>query len=332
MNTLEDLTEESIDNIFHIATATPTTKPVFLIIVGIPGVGKSSAHKEAIKRGYISKHHYATINLDTLVESLKVFRAASSMAHFLKLDGQADVKFGTIRAYQSKRQDLELFDWYDKIHESLDPQTRKRLDKIRSRYSQATAIQPHNIQELAELAIQRAVKKQVNIVYETTLSFSKKEGRVKKVDAIMDLLEGTPYSVVILHIVAPIDEIAKRIHHRQEYQTPSLAMPFYRYMTTMESVLAKIDKENKESVKAIQTTYPSISVDVMEATMNETRLPKPKRYTLRKQRHKLSTVFGPSRSSSGYLADRSRSASHSTSHSTSRSTSRSTSHSINSNK
>jgi predicted ABC-type ATPase len=321
MNTLEDLTDETVDNVFHITDAIPTTNPIFLIIAGVPGGGKSSAHKEAIKRGYLPKHDYATINLDTLVESMKVFRAASSMAHFLKLDGQDDVKFGTIRAYQSKRQDLELFDWYDKIHASLDPQTKKRMDKIRSRYSDATAIQPQNIQELAESAIERAVKKQVNIVYETTLSFNKKEGRVKKVDAIMDLLKDTPYRVVLLHIVAPIEEIAKRIHHRQEYQTPSLSMPFYRHMTTSETVLAKIDKENKESVKAIQTTYPSIRVDVMEATMNESRLPKPKRYTLRKQRHKLSTVFGPSRSTSGYSADRSRSISRSASHSSSRKTS-----------
>uniref|UniRef100_A0A6C0DH70 Zeta toxin domain-containing protein n=1 Tax=viral metagenome TaxID=1070528 RepID=A0A6C0DH70_9ZZZZ len=316
MNTLDNLTDETVDNIFHITEASPTTNPVFLIIAGIPGVGKSSAHKEAVKRGYIPKHNYATINLDTLVESLKVFRAASSMAHFLKLDGHEDIRFGTIRAYQSKHQDLELFDWYDKIHETLDPQTKKRLDKIRSRYSDATAIQSHSIQELGADAIERAVKKQVSVVYETTLSFNKKEGIVKKIDAIMDLLKDTSYRVILLHIVGPIEEIAKRIHHRQEYQTPSLSMPFYRYMPASETVLSKIDKDNKEAVKAIQTIYPSISVVVMEATMNESRLPKPKRYTLRKQRHKLSTVFGPSRSTSGYSADRSRSSSRSvTSHS-----------------
>lgn len=310
MDTLEDLTDETVDNVFHITEATPTTLPVFLIIAGVPGVGKSSAHKEAIKRGYIPTHNYATINLDTLVESLKVFRAASSMAHFLKLQTK-DVKFGTIRAYQSKQQDMELFDWYDKLHESLDPHITKRLDKIRSRYSAATDIQPNSIQELGQLAIERAIQKQVNIVYETTLSFNKAEKRVKKIDAIMELLKDTPYRVVILHIVSPIDEIATRIHHRQEFQTPSLSMPFYRHMTTSETVLSKIDKENKESVAWTRATYPSVHIDVMEATMNASRLPKPKRYTVRKQRHKLTSIFGPSRSTSGYSADRSRSASHS---------------------
>ena len=319
MDTLEDLTDETVDNIFHITEASPTTHPVFLIIVGVPGVGKSSAHKEAVKRGYIPAHDYATINLDTLVESLKVFRAASSMAHFLKLQNK-DVKFGTIRAYQSKRQNMELFDWYDKLHNTLDPHTTKRLDKIRSRYATATTIQPNSIQELSELAIQRAIQKQVSIVYETTLSFNKAEKRVKKVDAIMELVKDTPYRVIILHIVAPIDEIATRIHHRQEFQTPSLSMPFYRHMTTSETVLSKIDKENKESVDWTRATYPSVLIDVMEATMNASRLPKPKRYTVRKQRHKLTSIFGPSRSTSGYSADRSRSASHSK-------TSRSSSHS-----
>jgi hypothetical protein len=57
MLSLSDLTEERVDHLFHIDRATPVTAPVFLLMVGLPGVGKSSGHREAIERGYVAKQN-----------------------------------------------------------------------------------------------------------------------------------------------------------------------------------------------------------------------------------------------------------------------------------
>ena len=305
MLSLSDLTEERVDHLFHIDKATPVTAPVFLLMVGLPGVGKSSGHRKAVELGHIPKHNYATINLDTLVESLKVFRAASSMAHLLKQKDPKSVKFGTITAYTSKKNDFGLFKWYDDISKSLKPAMRQSLSKIRNRYISKTAEQPHNIQELADLAIQRAIDKSINIVYETTLSATK-AGKVTKIDELMKKLEGTPYRVILLHMRAPIADVSTRITHRQEYKTPYLNVPFYRFMTPSHTVLTSIDTGIRRAIEVIDGTYPTIRIDSYDVPMNASKLPKARKFSTRKRLRKLSTVFESPKSTSGYSANNNR--------------------------
>ena len=304
MLSLSDLTEERVDHLFHIDKATPVTAPVFLLMVGLPGVGKSSGHKEAIGRGYVPKHNYATINLDTLIESLQVFRSASSMAHLLKQKDPESVKFGTITAYTSKKNDFGLFKWYDNISKSLKPAMSRRLSKIRNRYTSKTAEQPHSVQELADLAIQRAIDKSVNIVYETTLSATK-AGKVTKIDELMKKLEKAPHSyrVILLHIIAPIPDVSTRITHRQEYKTPYLNVPFYRFMTPSHTVLTSIDTGIHRAIDIIGTTYPEIVISGYDVPMNASKLPKKRKFSTRKQLRKLATVFESPKSTSGYSAN-----------------------------
>ena len=304
MLSLSDLTTEKVDHLFHIDRAKPHTAPVFLLMVGLPGVGKSSGHREAIKREYVPKHDYATINLDTLIESLKVFRSASSMAHLLKQKDHESVKFGTITAYTSKKNDFGLFKWYDDISKSLKPAMSRRLSKIRNRYTSKTAEQPHNVQELADLAIQRAIDKSVNIVYETTLSATK-AGKVTKIDELMKKLEKAthPYTVILLHVRAPVADVSTRIKHRQEYKTPYLNVPFYRFMTPSHTVLTSIDTGIHRAIKVIEETYPEIEISAYDVPMNASKLPKSKQFSTRKQLRKLSTVFESPKNRSGYSAN-----------------------------
>jgi hypothetical protein len=293
----------------------------------VPGVGKSTGHKELHRRGYVPPHRYATINLDTLLESLKVFRAASSMAHLLKQYHKELIKFGTIQLYQSHKNDLGIFKWYDESREELlkhMPHTVKQLDTIREKYATASASADAfpSLQDLTQSALRRAIAKSVNIVYETTLSIPK-TGKVAKVDEVLKLV-GDRYRILVFHVQGAVLEVAARIHGRQEFSTPYLALPFYRPMTTAEEVLEKIDKGNYDAIKALRTQYPDqIRFDEYRTVMNERRLPLRRSFTMRKQRHKLKTVYGPNKSSSGYSADRS--ASRSRSKSRSRSTSKSAS-------
>ena len=311
MDTLSDLTDETVDRLFRTDLARPEERPVFLFLIGIPGVGKSSAHKELQKRGYVAPHGYATVNLDTLLESLKVFRQASSMAHLLKQHHKELVKFGTVQVYQSHKEDLGLFKWYDDIHEQLmkrAPVTVKQLDVLRSKYAAASANPTvfSSIQELGEQGLQRAMERSVPIVYETTLSVPR-SGRVKKVDDLMALVKRFPqYRVILFHVQGSIEDVATRLNSRQEFRTPSLSMPFYRPMTTALNVLSKIDKGNYDAVKALLEQYPGqIHMDTFMTKLDMSKMPRARSFTLRKQRQKLKTVYGSGSHRSGYSANRS---------------------------
>ena len=329
METLSDLTDEKVDELFHINSALSVGDPVFVFMVGVPGVGKTTGHKEIHKRGFLPPHSYATINLDTLLESLKVFRAASSMAYLLKQKHKELVKFGTIQLYQSHKNDLGIFKWYDDSREELFkhmPRTVKQLDTIREKYATASAeaVAYPSLQDLTQAALSRAIAKSVNIVYETTLSVPKSvakqhssTGRVAKVDEVMKLV-GDRYRVLVFHVQGAISEVAARIHGRQEFSTPYLAFPFQRPMTTAEEVIGKIDKGNYDAIKALMAQYPEqIRFDEYRTVMDPRRLPPRRSFTMRKQRHRITTVYGPTknRSSSGYSADRSASRSKSRSNS-----------------
>ena len=332
METLSDLTDEKVDELFHINSAPSVADPVFVFMVGVPGVGKTTGHKELHKRGFLAPHSYATINLDTLLESLKVFRAASSMAYLLKQKHKELVKFGTIQLYQSHKNDLGIFKWYDDSREELFkhmPHTVKQLDTIREKYAAASAeaVAYPSIQDLTQAALSRAIAKSTNIVYETTLSVPK-TGKVAKVDEVMKLV-GDRYRILVFHVQGAVSEVAARIHGRQEFSTPYLTLPFQRPMTTAEDVLVKIDKGNYDAIKALMAQYPErIRFDEYMTVMNERRLPPRRSFTMRKQRHRIKTVYGPrrtSRNSSGYSADRSASRSKSKSKSKSGSSSGSSS-------
>jgi len=325
METLSDLTDEKVDALFHINSAPSVAEPMFVFMVGVPGVGKSTGHKELHRRGYVSPHSYATINLDTLLESLKVFRAASSMAHLLKQHHKELIKFGTIQLYQSHKDDLGIFKWYDDSREELlkrMPHTVKQLDTIREKYASATAesVAYPSIQDLTQAALSRAIAKSVNIVYETTLSVPKSAakqhspGRIAKVDEVMKLV-GSRYRMLVFHVQGAIPEVAARIHGRQEFSTPYLTLPFHRPMTTAEDVLVKMDRGNYDAIKALKAQYPEqIRFDEYVTVMDASRLPPRRTFTMRKQRHKLKTIYGSNsnrhssnnrHSSSGYSADRS---------------------------
>ena len=98
---LSDLTPQAVDTLYGIDSAQPSDTPTFLFLVGAPGAGKSSGHARAIEAGILQAGNYATINMDTLLESLLPFRAASAMAHFMKRRPATHdlTRFASISAY-----------------------------------------------------------------------------------------------------------------------------------------------------------------------------------------------------------------------------------------
>jgi hypothetical protein len=299
--TLSAFTPEIVDHMYHIDSARPSEAPTFLFIVGSPGSGKSSGHAHAIEVGLIPAGDYATINLDTLLESMAPFRAASSMAHLLKHRHRPLVKFASIFAYGTRKENLGLFKWYDEAHEDLaaaDPETIAQLNRVRSVFAPLAGMEaPEKLMDLNEAAIERAISRGINIVYETTFSLTKK-GRVTKFDEIIDLLKGTPYKVAVIHVRGDPREVSLRIRARQEFGMPHEEYPFYRYVSwTPEAVTEYIEK-TAEAVEAIAKQYPGVTVAEFVNTMDPMRLPTFRQVNYNTQRRKIVRAYGPARSSS----------------------------------
>jgi hypothetical protein len=266
---LSRLTPAVVDGIYGTAAATPKEAPVFVWLVGAPGAGKSTGHRHAIEHGFVEPGNYATVNLDSLLESLLPFRVGSSMAHMVTHMYPNVAKFASIGSYQTKKENVGAFGWYNTAHNALeerDPALVSALDDIREQFARLKDKEKsRSLISKNEAALQRAIDKRVDIIYETTLSVNK-EGRVAKFDELMGALADTPYTVKVIHVTAPAENIAARVAARQEYGMPYENRPFYRMVPP--SATKPLVVGTARGVAAIHAQYPDIQVVEIENPAN----------------------------------------------------------------
>ena len=300
---LSALTPAVVDRLYGIDRAAPSDTPVFVILAGSPGAGKSSVAALGLLP-FPAGTPYATINLDTLLESLSPFRAASSMAHFLKQDPAIAesglVRFASITAYGSRRENLGLFKWYDEARPELPvvdvpPETLAAFNAVRAEFAPlADAEAPARLLDINAAAMARAVAKRIPIVWETTLSLAARSGRVTKIDDLMEELAGTPYRVVIIHVTGDPADIAARIRARQEYGMPYEVPPYYRYVKATPESVAEYVAGNAAAVAALRRQYRGrIEFHEISPTMELARLPRSRSMRRPLQRDIISAFYGP---------------------------------------
>jgi hypothetical protein len=303
---LSALTPPVVDRLYHIDSATPVAAPVFLFLIGAPGAGKSSGHARAIDAGLLPPGNYATLNLDTLLESLTPFRAASAMGHLLKRTPSTRelTKFSSISAYGTRKENLGLFKWYNTAHDELaaiEPATIAGLNRVRATFaplhdSEAGA----KLTDLNEAALIRAVARSVPIVYETVFSLTK-SGRVTKFDDITAYLKrhGSQYRVVVYHIRGEPAEVAARVRARQEYGMPYEDPPFYRYVPASEEVIAGIIDKNAAAFAALKGQYAGkAEFEEYENRLDPSRLAPERPFNATNQLRRITRAFGPRRRTS----------------------------------
>jgi len=293
---LSALTPAVVDDLFGIATALPDEHPTFIWLVGSPGAGKSSGHARAML-----PLPYATINLDTLLESLAPFRVASALGHYLeKTQPESGVTFSSISAYKSRNENLGLFKTYNAHAELLDPAARAQLQPIRDTYSPLLGSKvsaDSKLTEIASAAIKRAIDRSVNIIYETTISLNK-SGKVKKVQEIMKYLaaHGPQYRVAFYHVYGSVPDVASRIEHRQEYGMPYEEKPYYRFVAVSPAIVEKYIEKNAEAFAALRHMYrkkPEIVFDEWENELNLSRLPQVREFNAEAQLERIVGAYGP---------------------------------------
>lgn len=291
MPQLSALTPPVVDHLFGIDTAEPVAAPLFIFIVGVPGAGKSS-----VPRRLPGGH--ATINLDILLEAIEPFRAASAIAHALKSDERTreKISFASIFGYGTRKENLGMFNWYDRVRPTLDSSEELgNYNTIRARFRPLHGESaPETIIQAAAAALQRAIDRHINIVYETTLG----RGKTTKVDEIMTRLPPT-YRVSLYHVFGPAAEVADRIYARQEYSMPyDPAGPFYRYVKTDPVKIQEQLEENRKGVVALRRKYEAsgaIQFHEVETRLDPARLPPARAASPRAQRNRIVGAYGTRR-------------------------------------
>jgi predicted ABC-type ATPase len=281
---LSDLTPAVVDSLYNIDRATPVAEPTFLFLIGVPGSGKSSMY------GRFDNH--AIINIDTLLESLLPFRAASSMSHYMQQHtDHSDVTFTSIGAYGTRKENLGMFKWYD---ESSGP--KQAFHGVRERFQPLSGHEAsHSLNDLTSHALARAITKHINVVYETTLAASS-----KKVDDIMYFIKKkkAPYRVHLLYVKAPAANVAARVRARQEYGMPQEDYPFYRYVPESEEFSRKQIEQTEAALTTLRKKYKHvIRFEVVENPLITERLPAANRRSASTRRRHILRAYGPGSSS-----------------------------------
>ena len=216
--TLEDAQDISkIVSIFSHGVNESTLKspiPLFVVIVGAPGVGKTSqAKKILLEHGYQYEKFY-NVSLDSLVERVRPYRITTKLLYdeMRKKRPQLtdndyailnEVYMATIRSRNL------MFDSTYTVHRILskiEGENKKEKEK-------SNASSYYTLTELRKKGLEYGIEHGFNIIYDTTFSSTK---NVMGVD-ILPLLEkqkDITYQVLVLHITSTEEQIRKQLKHR----------------------------------------------------------------------------------------------------------------------
>jgi len=263
-----------------------------------------------------------------LLESLVAFRAASALGHtfhsMLKDSYPVRAKpFSSIKSYKSKKSNVGAFNFFrdaDSQSELFEALVQKyvaekgvstdaavaHLSSVFSKFNDLSNVfspsseVSESIVDLTNEAIDIAIMKHINIVWETTFS------SIDKFEKYYKKLIDNGYMIVVLHIEDTVEHIIAKIKNRQEFNTPYQEFPFYRHIPTKESVIKGLIEKNREVVELIEEglrsgTYDPdlVYVDTYVQKFDPSRLHGPVTFDFDKQIDHILDAYGSNSYRSG---------------------------------
>jgi len=315
--TRDDALPDIVSHVFGIDSATPVDVPLFVFMVGSPGAGKSGGHAALLDNGVFPDINYATINIDLLLEMLLPFRVAGSFTHsiktFLGSNFPKNSKpFSSIGSYGSKAPNVGSFKFLDDI-DSLQKATITKyavekgisitkaaeyiaavFDRIKTLAKNIKSERSADLSliDLTNMAIASAIKKKVNIVYETTFS------SINKFDNLYKPLLAAGYKIIVFHIVDTPEHIHEKLISRQEYGMPYETAPLYRYVPTDSKFIHQVIQSTASIVDLIHRRIKEgiydeneVFIDEYKVSFDPSRLRKRPEFNFEAQLERLLSAY-----------------------------------------
>jgi len=246
--TLDDVQDVSkIHAIFsHGIPLTRPDTPLFVVVVGAPGVGKTTQIKKILHEHKYEYDQFYNVSLDSLVERVIPYRITTKLLYDEMrkkrgieplTDGDYavlnEVYMATIRSRD------RMFDSNYTVHRILNKiEGRGKREKEKARKTHYKTLT-----ELRKEGLEYGIKEGYNIIYDTTFSSTKNVMG----DDILPLLEkqkNITYQVLIVHVTSTEKQIRKQLNHRHKQMVKE------GYIRAIGPKLTKkFIKENEEGMK-----------------------------------------------------------------------------------
>lgn len=252
IKTLEEAQDVSIiHNIFSNGKALPSPeRPTFVVLVGAPGVGKTTQVKKFLKKDGKSYESFYHVSLDSIVERVKPYRIATKLLYdeMKKKQELTDEDYAILNeVYLATIMSTDNgFDLNYTVHRILN-KIEKR-DKRKKEAKPATDLQ--SLYEMRAEGLQEGINRGYNIIYDTT--FSSKKNIMK--DDIMPLLEDSPikYHIHVILVEADKEQIKRQLAKRHKNMIRD------QYIRAMPPKLTgKFIEENKKGFEVAEAYFTS---------------------------------------------------------------------------
>lgn len=252
IRTLEEAQDVSIiHNIFSNGKALPSPeRPTFVVLVGAPGVGKTTQVKKFLKKDGKSYDSFYHVSLDSIVERVQPYRIATKLLYdeMKKKQELTDEDYAILNeVYLATIMSTDNgFDLNYTVHRILN-KIEKR-DKRKKEAKPATNLQ--SLHEMRAEGLKEGINRGYNIIYDTT--FSSKKNIMK--DDIMPLLEASPiqYHIHVMLVEADKEQIKKQLAKRHKNMIRD------QYIRAMPPKLTgKFIEENRKGFEIAETYFTS---------------------------------------------------------------------------
>lgn len=207
IRTLADAQDRSVIHGIFSQGATPSPAPQLVILVGAPGVGKTS------QIGKLVTGSFYYVSLDRLVEQVQPYRIMTKLVYdeMKKRRPLTEVDYALLHdAYMATARSRDnMFDSSHTAHRILD-----KMNGIVREKEKAPPSTYHTLIELRKQGLEDGMEQGLDIIYDTTFSSTK---NIMKED-ILPLLEKqkVTYQVRVIHVTASEEQIRQQLEERHE--------------------------------------------------------------------------------------------------------------------
>lgn len=224
----------------------PEKSPLFIVLIGSPGVGKTSTATHIFEEHNWDINTFYKISLDTLVERVKPYRnlTRNAATHYRqgkdKLNNNNYQKLSTIySSYISTRHpNFKANQTRRRVLEGIKPNTKQ--GKLKS------------LNDLLWEGMEHAINQGYNILYDTTIASNGEKIKTEVMNRIEEYEGDRRYTLVVIHITADKEQIERQLKKRHNRMLEN------KYIRAIPpKLIGKFLKDNKEGFDNVQEYFES---------------------------------------------------------------------------